>query len=118
MRLFTATELKVIGLSVAAATVVAIVITVSVGLVRQPRSSTKKMTQYGGAAEMLDTADILVPEEFTLTGGERWYFSRESMRKWNDDQVRRYWIDPMEIGIDLLREDTDRAIEELVKQIP
>ena len=118
MKLFTETELKVILLAVSAVTVVALVITVSVGLARRSKASRESISLYDRDTELIDSTDMIVPEEFTLIGGERWYFSREPMKKWNDDLINRFWIDPVEIGIELVREDTNRTMQELVEDIP
>ena len=118
MRLFTETELKVMLVAVSALTVVALVITISVGLAKRNKISSKNVSLYDGETELIDSTDIIVPEEFTLIGGERWYFSREPMKRWNDDQIHQFWIDPVEIGIELIREDTNKAIRDLVESIP
>ena len=118
MRLFTGRELKMIGIGVAAATVVALAITIPVGFARRPKSVTQPHQSASVAADLPYITEIVIPEEFTLTGGERWYFSREPLKKWNENQVDLFWIDPMEIGIDLMEEESDRIVREFVGRLP
>lgn len=117
MELFSRREIKIIVGVVAIATVVAVAIAVMVGTSRRVRQSGPEERMIAENA-IPDISEIIVPEEFTLTGGERWYFSREPLLRWNEEQIREYWIDPAEIGVDLMIEATDRAIEELIKTIP
>ena len=118
MRLFSNSEIKIIGLTVAAATVLAVVITVSIGLSKRDRGAPQTGQSGGREVELPYITDIVIPEEFTLTGGERWYFSREPLKRWSQDQVDLFWIDPGEIGIDLMTEESNNAIEKLVEEIP
>jgi len=114
MRLFTEREVKIIAIVVGAATLLAVVITISVSFAGRPRTQ----NIGDGGQTTPDSTDFIVPEEFTLTGGERWNFSREPFRRWTDEQVRRYWIDPAGIGINLMEKKTDTAIEELFLSLP
>jgi len=118
MRFFSNTEIKIISLTVAAATVLAVVITVSIGLSKRDRSAPQTGQNGGRKLELPYITDIVIPEEFTLTGGERWYFSREPLKRWSQDQVDLFWIDPGKIGIDLMTEESNNVIKELVEEIP
>ena len=118
MRLFSAKELRIIGIAVGGATVIALVITISVGLANRPDRTTRQVESTEVDFELPYITEIIIPEEFTLTGGERWYFSREPLKKWNEDQVDLFWIDPAEIGIDLMKEESDRIIRDFVAKLP
>ncbi|MBN1685970.1 MAG: hypothetical protein JW852_04900 [Spirochaetales bacterium] len=118
MRLFSKKEITIIGATVAAVTVVAVVITVTTGLSKREKAAFVTGEPDGQQAEVPYITDVVIPEEFTLTGGERWYFSREPLKQWNQDQVDLFWIDPAEIGIELMREQTDAVIRDFVKEIP
>jgi len=76
MRFFSQKEIRIIGLAVAAATVIAVTITVSAGLGKRQRAVSAPVQDAGTEIELPYITDIIIPEEFTLTGGERWYFSR------------------------------------------
>ena len=118
MRFFSGTELKIIGITVGAATVAALAITISVGLARREKRMPQQHQSAGVTTDLPYITDIVIPEEFTLTGGERWYFSREPLKKWSENQVDLFWIDPAEIGIDLMKEESDRIIREFVAELP
>jgi hypothetical protein len=118
MRFFSETEIKLISISVAAATVLAVGITVSVGLAKRQRNAPRLDQTRITEVELPYIIDVVIPEEFTLTGGERWYFSREPLKKWSKDQVEMFWIDPAEIGIDLMKEETDRIVRQYVEDLP
>ena len=116
MRLFTERELKIAALVIGAATVVAVLITTSVGLARRPRIPDQIPAGAGRTAP--DISELIVPEEFTLTGGERWYFSRDQLSRWNEEQIQEFWIDPASISIDLMTEESDRVVREFFDQLP
>lgn len=116
MRLFTEKELKIIAFAVGTATVIAVLITVVVGLSRRPELNIED--EAGAVTTAPDVSELVVPEEFTLTGGERWYFSRDQLAMWSEEQIAEFWIDPAEIGIDLMSEESDRVIEELFEEVP
>ncbi len=118
MRFFTQTEVKIIGLTVAAATAVAVVITVSVGLAKRHRIASAAAATVQIESELPYITDIVIPEEFTLTGGERWYFSREPQMRWSKEQIDMFWIDPAEIGIDLMNEKNDEIVRDFVEGLP
>ena len=117
MRFFSDQEIKVIALIVSAATLVALAITIAVGLSRRDESSAIQETA-ADRREPVHSSDLIIPEEFTLTGGERWYFSREPLHAWSEEQVEAYWIDPTQISIDLLEEETDTIVREFVEGLP
>jgi len=118
MRLFTKTEIKLIGLVVAGTAVLAVAITVAVMLGRREGAGSPVAGIAAGELELPYVTDLVIPEEFTLTGGERWYFSREPLKAWSEEQVDLYWIDPAEISIDLVQEETNRTVREFVEELP
>ena len=118
MRFFSEAEWKIILYSVSGATVLALLITI---LVTASGRSADRREAYEQAVQRSDAPDItefIIPGEFTLTGGERWYFSREPLSRWTDEQVRRFWIDPEKIGIDLLEQKSNKIIEEFLEGVP
>jgi hypothetical protein len=117
MRLFSKEEIKIIALVVSGATAVALVITITTGLARN-RNQPAPREEYTEVTELPFSAELVIPEEFTLTGGERWYFSREPLKAWSEEQLDMYWIDPTEISIDLLEGETDRIIREFADELP
>ncbi len=126
MRLFTDRETKLIGIVVGSATLLALIITIIVGLSR-PRTQTG--TTNGGiagragggentAADQLSVWELEIPDEYVITGPEPWYVYREGVRRWSDDQIDRFWIDPVEIRIERLREETDARVEDFFENLP
>ncbi len=117
MKLFTAAELKVVLLAVGVAAAAAILITVIIGIARRPTVSRITEEPYLERSAP-DITEIIIPEEFTLTGGERWYFFREPISKWNQEQVDQFWIDPSEIGVNLLERESNKKIEDFIQSLP
>ena len=117
MRLFTRTEMKVVGFTVSGATILAVAITVAVVLGKRDETGTD-VPEAATKVELPYVTDLVIPEEFTLTGGERWYFSREPLKAWSEEQVEMYWIDPAETSIDLLVDETDSTVREFVEKLP
>lgn len=118
MRLFSRTEIKFIGVTVAAVTVVAVGITIAIGIGNRENIASVADEAAAGELELPYITDLVIPEEFTLTGGERWYFSREPLKAWSEEQVDLYWIDPAGIGIELFKEETDRVVREFIDELP
>jgi hypothetical protein len=119
MRIVSSQELKIIGLVVAAATVLAILITVVVrlgsGSRKAPVAENPTTTQ---TQDSIMVSEFLIPEDYSVDSESDWFFSREPLQRWTRDQIERYWIDPRDIGIELLQETNDTLIEQLMEGIP
>jgi len=61
--------------------------------------------------------DFIIPE--SLQSGEKGFsLYREPMSEWPDSLVKRYIIPPDELGIDEIREDNRKSIENILDDIP
>lgn len=120
MRLFTADELRLIGIVVGGATILAVLGTVIVGLARdvgheRPGDETRAV-QTGTAP--VGFADMVVPENYASAPFWRWYYYRPPLEQWTDEQVAEFWIDPRDIGLDLLESKNDEVVDEFFGRVP
>ncbi|MBT3274605.1 MAG: hypothetical protein HN368_15720 [Spirochaetales bacterium] len=118
MKLFTASEFKIILIALGGAAALAVIITLIAGSSGRPRASEMTAEDAFVQNEIPDITDIIIPEEFTLTGGERWYFFREPVSRWNEEQIRQFWIDPAEIGVNVLERESNQVIDNFVQNLP
>lgn len=115
MRLFTTKELRIITVVVAVATIVAVTITV----VRESPKTRESIPTEISTSKKFDLliSDMIIPEDYTEEPSSRWYLSRPPLRKWSEEQIARYWIDPRQIGIEILEKENDRLIEEMFEDV-
>jgi len=45
-------------------------------------------------------------------------FLSEPLKKWSREQVDMVWVDPAEIGIDLMKEKNDEVIKKFISELP
>ena len=65
------------------------------------------------------TADMLfVPDELAVGNTPRWVPYRERRERWSSDDVDEYWLDPQEIGIDILSTTVHEEITQLLEAFP
>ena len=115
MRLFTSDELRWIGIGVAGATFIAVLIAVIVALSGRPRNVSAPQVLRN---EALRPADLLIPDEYLETALPRWDVFREPQVRWSAGQIEKFWIDPLEIELEQIRAVNDRLIEGIFEKIP
>jgi len=65
------------------------------------------------------TADRLVlPDDFASGGELEWVPHRPRREVWTDEQIGEYWLDPSEIGLDVLDEQVENEIRDLLQGVP
>lgn len=97
----------------------AILITVVVRLSGNSRKT--PVVENPAITQMQDSimvSEFLIPEDYSVENESEWFFYREPLQRWTKDQLERYWVDPRDIGIELLQETNDKLIEELMESIP
>ena len=65
------------------------------------------------------TADRLVlPEDFAGSDELEWVPRRPRREVWTDDQIADYWLDPDEIGREVLDDQVEEHIRALLQEVP
>ena len=118
MRLYTRNELKIIAIITGAITVIAVLITI--GILLPGRGRDRADTDYADQVVIFlpDVSDLEIPDDFTLVGSDSWIYSRERPKRWTENQISKYWIEPAEISLDILTAETDTMIQKLMEKIP
>ena len=118
MRLYTRNELKITAIATGAVSLLAVLITILVLLPGRDRLPREQTSGESEAVFLPDISDLAIPDEFTLTGSDTWAYARERPKRWTQEQVDRFWIDPAEISLDILEKETDALVRELMEKIP
>ena len=118
MRLYTRNELKIIAIITAAISIIAVLITFAVMLPRRGRDPVD--SDFGNQAVIFlpDVSDLEIPDDFTLVGSDSWIYSRERPKRWTENQIGKFWIEPAEISLEILTAETDAMIQQLMEKIP
>ncbi|MFP4562512.1 MAG: hypothetical protein ACLFRY_04300 [Spirochaetia bacterium] len=70
------------------------------------------------AAMKIDLTELKIPEEYRALLKSRWYPFRPRMEQWNRETASQFWVDPKEIGADLLAEENTELIRDLFEEVP
>jgi len=60
--------------------------------------------------------NLLTPENGSLT--EDYYFSRIAKDKWSDQEVDRWFTEPTDNAVDMLKEDNDKLVNDITGAAP
>ncbi|MEW5816866.1 MAG: hypothetical protein AB1798_15905, partial [Spirochaetota bacterium] len=94
---------------------------VSAGLARNRKPKTEPSEQQvlkTAPGKKIDSTDLKIPAEYSQIWEKKWYPFRGKMEKWSWEEVEKYWIDPIEIGINIVSEENDRLIKEIFGKVP
>ncbi len=62
-------------------------------------------------------SDFVISDPVASAAGDEYTPYRDRLQRWDRDQVERFWIPIEEIARDILKEESDRAIEELLSSV-
>lgn len=116
--------LRIYLLSLAGVLLAAFLVIVGVLIFRSIRGNAEEEGQQLYSEEDISSilkspglTDFIIPE--SLDSGEKGFtMYREPMKKWSDEMVDRYIIPPEEIGIDQIREENKKLLEQKLDEIP
>ena len=101
------------------ALVVVVLLLLIVLLPRRNADPVETMGQSIGDLYDWVAPDLLyVPDELSSGMEPSWSSYRERREVWSADEVAEHWIDPLEIGVDLLEETVDEEIRKLLEAFP
>jgi len=114
VRLFSEREVKLIAIGVGAATILAVVIAVTVSLVRNRNRS---VAAQPSSRHELRVSDLEIPEEYVEHALPDWYVYRPRLSQWNGEQVKRFWVDPQEVELERLSRQNDERMRALFEPV-
>ena len=100
---------------------VAVIITVAAMLpgriqTREEREEAVRTREM--AALKIDLTELKIPEEYRALLKSQWYPYRPRMEQWTQEMASQFWVDPKEIGADLLAEENTEMIRDLFREVP
>lgn len=116
MSLFDTRWFRIYLLGVVGAALIAVVITVMVGLSRRPRIEPAPMPQRPPAVT-LKLSDFLIDDPVPLDEPD-WQLTRPPRQKWEREEVMEFWVDPVEMGIEQLGGENDRMVADFFDAVP
>lgn len=111
---------RYIGITLGLAAV-AVIITVVVMLpqriqTREQREEAVRTQEM--AAMKIDLTELKIPEEYRSLLASQWYPYRPRMEQWTREAAQQFWVDPKDIGAELLAEENDELIRNLFAEAP
>ena len=106
---------------VGALAVVAVLITAAVmvaGRSVDSSSETVEIPVAAGRFEWIDADDLVVEDELARGTEIRWIPFRPRRERWTKLDAEEHWIDPRQIGIDVLEAQVNENIRLMLEEIP
>ncbi|MFP4114212.1 MAG: hypothetical protein ACOC2Y_08170 [Spirochaetota bacterium] len=105
---------------VGAVVVLSLIAVVIVVAVMSPRRSadTQDETPPPMRSEWVTVDRLVIPRDFARADELDWVPYRPRREVWTDEQIAEYWLDPREIGLDVLDAEVEEHIRELLREVP
>jgi hypothetical protein len=112
-------RLLLVGAALFAASVVVTLIIVLPGRRAAPQRETPAAASVEPAGELppVSLEDFLLPPAESPAEAAP-YLLRNPQPRWSQEQVDRYWVPPRQIVTELLARENDRAVGELLEEVP
>ena len=114
MSLLESRWFRIYLLGVAALALVAVLITVAVGLSRRPEMEPAPAAK---PAAPLKFSDFMIEDPVPLDTPD-WQLARPPREKWEREEIMEFWIDPVELGIEQLGGENDRMVADFFESVP
>jgi hypothetical protein len=101
--------------------VVAVLITVAVILGRRPVDSSSEAVDTPVAAgrfDWIDADDLVIENELERGTEIRWIPFRPRREQWTESDGEEHWIDPRQIGIEVLEAQINDTIRLMLEDVP
>lgn len=69
-----------------------------------------------GMYDWIDADELVVPDELRLNPS--WVPYRARRERWDDAEAAQHWIDPQEIGVDVLADQVETRVLEILEDVP
>ena len=114
-------HIRIILALVGALAVVAVLITLAVmvgGRSVDNVSETVEMPVVAERFDWIDADELVVEDELARGTTIRWMPFRPRRERWTESDVEEHWIDPREIGIDVLETQVNDNIRLMLEDVP
>ena len=114
-------SLQLIIVVVAGLAVIAAGIAVIVMIASRPTDTENRADASAapdGPAQVISADDLLVENELVRGTEPEWVPYRPRRDVWSDSDIDEHWIDPAEIGVDVLGTQVEETIRDLLEDVP
>jgi hypothetical protein len=101
--------------------VVAVAITVAViigGRSVDSRDEIVESPPVTGRFDWIDVTNLVVEDELARGTDIRWVPFRPRRERWTESDAQEHWIDPRQIGIDVLEAQVNEDIRSMLEDVP
>lgn len=91
---------------------------ISAAVLSRPRSSDNQGESVRAPGPEWANADRLVVPDYGETGVPPFVPFRPRRETWSEQEIGEYWLDPQEIGLEVLDERVESYIRELLREVP
>jgi hypothetical protein len=110
-------DLRYVGGGVVAIALVVLLV-VSFSLRPAEDKSRDNSGELGALYGWVTAETLYVPNELAVGTQPEWQPFRERRERWTDDEVAVYWLDPTDIGIDILESTVHDEIAQMLEAFP
>ena len=86
-------------------------------LVRGYRPAAAPPMAFGPTAA-LRYSELILDADLESDDQAGLFYSRPQMDRWSEEQVRRFWIPPEQIVLEILQRENDLIVEDILADIP
>ncbi len=65
-----------------------------------------------------DMSEVQVPDEMQRVLSLGFHYSRIPPDAWNEEEIRRFWIDPKQLAVEMLEKQLEDHMDEMMEEIP
>jgi hypothetical protein len=118
---FFTREIRIFLLLVAALALLSVVVTIIVGLAASPKEAPRSGPPILGGPmgeSTFSVFDLAVPDETARALALEPALFREPRRMWSSEEVEAYWVDPRDLGIEVLSRENRKKIDAIFEAVP
>ena len=101
--------------------IVAVAITVAVMLPRRLVDTDNRVPEamdLPARYDWIDVSDLVVEDELVRGTELRWIPFRARRERWSEADAAEHWIDPRDIGVEVLEAEVDESIRRMLEDAP
>lgn len=110
-------ELTHVLLAVGALSVLAVAIVLAVMLPGRS-ADTQKVEPPPLRYEWVTADRLVLPDDFSGSDELSWVPYRPRRERWTQEQINEYWLDPTDIGLDVLDAKVEKHVQSLLEEVP
>ena len=114
-------SLRLIVVAAAGLTLVAVAVTVAVTVARGSADTVGGIVEVPASSDRFNwigVEDFVVEDELARGTEPSWIAFRPRKERWTESDVEEHWIDPREIGVDVLGARVRESIRQRLEDVP